>query len=293
MRQISETAYLVAMYRALETERSQALFRDPLARRLAGGRGEMLVALLGDQQQGITSIALRTAAIDEMLLRLLKSESIDIVLNLAAGFDTRPYRLALPAELLWIEIDLPEILIEKAQKLAGERSQCQLNRIELDLTDIDHRNAVFREINAAGKTVLILSEGLLPYLTELQVSELSKELASHPSFQWWLFELAASSVLHSVDRDPGQQRFDQYFACGEPTFLFAPVSGTDFFQPDGWQVREFRSLWHQICRSYPNRCSNRLMKCWMQRFAKQRWNAISQSGFTLLERAKSRSVTEQ
>ena len=286
MRQISETAYLVAMYRALETERPQALFRDPLARRLAGGRGEMLVAMLGNQPQGTSSIALRTVAIDEVLLRLLKSESISVVLNLAAGFDTRPYRLALPAELRWIEIDLPEILSEKAQKLAGEHAQCQLERIALDLTDIVDRNAVLREIDATAKNVLVLTEGLLSYLSDLQVSELSRELARHPNFRWWLFELAAPSVLRWAEQDSGQQQFDQYFGCGEPTFRFAPVLGTEFFQPDGWQLREFRSLWEQVCRSYPNRCRNRLMKYWMQRFAKHRWNAISRSGFTLLERAE-------
>ena len=46
---------------------------------------------------------------------------VDAVLNLAAGLDTRPYRLELAATLRWIEADLPGINESKAQALAGEK----------------------------------------------------------------------------------------------------------------------------------------------------------------------------
>ena len=39
LRHISDTAHWVAFYRALESERPDALFHDPFARRLAGVRG--------------------------------------------------------------------------------------------------------------------------------------------------------------------------------------------------------------------------------------------------------------
>ena len=40
---VSDTARWVAWYRALETERPDAIFRDPFARRLAGPEGEAIV----------------------------------------------------------------------------------------------------------------------------------------------------------------------------------------------------------------------------------------------------------
>ena len=40
---ISDTARWVAVYRAMETARSDALFRDPFAERLAGERGQQIV----------------------------------------------------------------------------------------------------------------------------------------------------------------------------------------------------------------------------------------------------------
>ena len=45
--------------------------------------------MLGDKQQGTAAIAIRTCA-DEMLKRLVESGSIDTVLSLGAGLDTRP-----------------------------------------------------------------------------------------------------------------------------------------------------------------------------------------------------------
>ena len=46
IRNISDTALLAAVYRARETERADALFRDPFARRLAGERGEQIAKSL-------------------------------------------------------------------------------------------------------------------------------------------------------------------------------------------------------------------------------------------------------
>jgi len=40
---VSDTARWVAIYRAVETERPDALFRDPWARKLAGPEGEAIV----------------------------------------------------------------------------------------------------------------------------------------------------------------------------------------------------------------------------------------------------------
>ena len=41
---VSDTARWVAVYRAMESERRDAIFRDPFARRLAGAKGQEIVA---------------------------------------------------------------------------------------------------------------------------------------------------------------------------------------------------------------------------------------------------------
>jgi O-methyltransferase involved in polyketide biosynthesis len=54
-----------------------------------------------------------------------------MVVNLAAGLDTRPYRMALPSGLQWIEVDLPDLLVYKAEALAAETPVCTLQRVAL------------------------------------------------------------------------------------------------------------------------------------------------------------------
>lgn len=134
-----------------ESERADALFHDPYARLLAGGKGAMLVEVLGEKEKITNAIALRTRLIDEQIEKLVQSKKIDTVLNLAAGLDTRPYRLNLPASLCWIEVDFPEILTEKEQKLQDAKPVCTLERIKLDITDIPERKRLFADVTKNSK----------------------------------------------------------------------------------------------------------------------------------------------
>src|SRR5262249_39141388 len=111
---ISDTARWVAAYRAIETARPDAIFQDPYAARLAGKRGFQIVDAMDQRQASAASMVVRTVVLDEMVCRLV-ARGVDTVLNLAAGLDTRPWRLELPSSLRWIDADLPDILEYKAQ----------------------------------------------------------------------------------------------------------------------------------------------------------------------------------
>src|ERR1700746_2099689 len=64
IRNISDTARWVAVYRARETERPDAIFRDPYARALAGERGEQIARAMPFGEQNAWSFIARTWAID-------------------------------------------------------------------------------------------------------------------------------------------------------------------------------------------------------------------------------------
>jgi len=135
IKHVSGTALWVAYYRAMETKRRDALFRDPYAALLAGGRGGEIVRNIPMGRQSGWSMIVRTCVFDEVIQRLVREEGVDTVLNLGAGLDTRPYRLPLPASMHWIEADLPGILAYKEARLAGERPVCNLRRVSVDLAD--------------------------------------------------------------------------------------------------------------------------------------------------------------
>src|SRR6185503_4200839 len=100
---ISDTARWVAVYRAMESERRDAHFRDPWARRLAGDRGFEIVRKLPRGKATAWAMIVRTILFDEVTLRLVREQGVRTVVNLAAGLDTRPYRLPLPEDLAWVE----------------------------------------------------------------------------------------------------------------------------------------------------------------------------------------------
>ena len=81
---VSDTAFMVAGFRAAENERPNPLFRDPLAARLAGEHGGEILATMPYSVVGAWSVVIRTVIIDELITRAI-GEGVDTVLNLGAG----------------------------------------------------------------------------------------------------------------------------------------------------------------------------------------------------------------
>lgn len=240
---VSDTARWVALYRAMESERPDALFRDPFARRLAGERAERIVASMKHGRRWAWPMVVRTAVMDELIQRAVDRDGVDTVLNLASGLDARPYRMALPSALRWIEVDFPDVIGYKREQLAEARPVCRLEQVGLDLTDLPARRALFADVGRGSKQVLVVSEGLLIYLSPDRVGGLAQDLAVQPSFRWWLIDLASPRLLKMMMKTWGRA-----VAAGNAPFLFAPPEGTGFFDPHGWREAEFRSTWDEANR---------------------------------------------
>jgi methyltransferase (TIGR00027 family) len=243
IRNISDTARWVAFYRAMETEHPDALFHDPYARKLAGERGEQIVNTLRRGKSQAWSMIVRTKLLDDILLGTLNTGSIDVVLNLAAGLDTRPYRLALPANLRWVEVDLPEMIDYKEQMLAGETPHCRLERVTLDLANVAARQELFARVNAEARGVFVITEGLLIYLEEEQVAALAQELHGADHCHYWITDVASPKVKRMTQKHWGEQ----LSAAGAP-FKFAPQDAEGFFRSYGWESVEFHDLYESSLR---------------------------------------------
>lgn len=277
---ISDTARWVAVYRAMETARADAIFRDPFAARLAGERGEAIVDSIRRARGIAWAMIVRTAVFDEIIARVIDTHRIDLVVNLAAGLDARPWRLPLPPSLRWVDVDLPEILAYKRETLRDTPPVCRYESVATDLTDADARRALFARLGAEGTRALVITEGLLVYLGSEQVRALASDLASAPSFRWWLFDLASPDLLRMMKRRVGRD-----VAQARAPFQFAPAEGARFFQPFGWREAEFRST---IEEGHRLKREMRLMPLWRflnrisSRNRQERFRRMS--GIVLLER---------
>lgn len=236
VRHISDTARWSAVFRARESERPDALFHDPFARRLAGERGEEIAKAMPFHEENSWSWVARTVAFDRIINAEIQSGA-DMVVNLAAGLDARPYRMDVPASLQWIEVDFPDILSFKEEVLANEKPRCRLERVKMDLADASARAALFAKLGARAKKVLIVSEGLVIYLSAEEVARFAEDLAKPPSFHRWVFDLASPGLLEMLRKGTHSQ-----FTKDVPELKFAPENGPDFFLPHGWKLVSATSM---------------------------------------------------
>lgn len=239
---VSDTARWVAVYRARESVRPDAIFRDPFAERLAGERGRHIARnlLLPEGTANGWPIVTRTKILDDMVMASIE-EGCTCVLNLAAGLDARPYRLPLPKALRWIEADLPGIIDEKERALAGEKPRCSLERVRIDLADVRARTAWLDAIATRAERTLVITEGLLVYLEDSLVAELGRNLAAHSNFAFWAFDISSPQVLKYQQRKLSPQFM-------QAPLKFAPKNGLSFFESLGWTSRNVRSLLHEGAR---------------------------------------------
>jgi methyltransferase (TIGR00027 family) len=237
---VSDTARWVAVYRAWESARADALFRDPYADLLAGERGRAIAKLMPKQARSGWPIIARTRLIDDLVQAAI-AQGCDCVLNLAAGLDARPYRLELPAALRWVEADLPALVDGKERVLADAKPRCQLSRIRVDLADAAARGAVLREVLGPSRKAFVITEGLLIYLEESQVRSLAQDLFAQAGVRWWVLDLASPELVEMLQKTMGRH-------LASAPMKFAPPNGVAYFEALGWGVTQVHSIFHAARR---------------------------------------------
>ncbi len=278
---VSDTARWVAIYRAMETRRPDAIFRDPYAEQLGGEHGQAIVDAFKRGRQMAWAMIVRTAVFDEVIRERVKTYGVDLVLNLAAGLDARPWRMKeLPSTLRWVDVDLPGILDYKLEMLKDEKPVCRYEAVRVDLTDQAKRQALFSQLAGESKRVLVVTEGLLVYLQADDVAALACDLHAARSFQWWLIDIISPRLMKMIQRSWGKQ-----LSAGNAPFRFAPETGTKFFEPCGWRELEWHSAMEEA-----RRLDREMPGMWFWRFLGKLYSKKRQaefrrmSGFPLLER---------
>jgi methyltransferase (TIGR00027 family) len=282
IKDVSDTAFWIAYHRRLESERSDALFHDPFAAKLAGEHGRKISEAMPTSRVVAWTVALRTRIIDEFLEFAIKA-GVDTVLSLGAGLDARPYRMKLPATLHWIEADYPQILEYKETQLRADEPRCQLERVKIDLADRDRRRQLFARINAQSNGILVLTEGVVPYLDNDEVASLADDLVATSHVRFWIMD------YFSAEAQKYRQRKGIHRAMQNAPFKFAPGDWLDFFKRHGWQTKDIRYFTDEaerLGRPFPAPRPLRLLmvvaRFWL---SPERQKAMRRfAGYALLER---------
>ena len=170
---VSRTAIGVARARAAEGRRPDALFDDPWADAFVAAAGGQATSadtarLTEEQRRWRAAIAfhvsIRTRFFDDYLTDALGGGVRQVVV-LGAGLDTRAYRLGVPADVRWFELDLPEVLGFKQRVLDEQQAtpRCHRSVVAADLAGDWSDGLLTAGLDPTSPTAW-LAEGLLVYL---------------------------------------------------------------------------------------------------------------------------------
>jgi len=224
------TSLWVAAWRADESERPDALFHDPYARALAGPEGfELLQAARDIALIEAPFVPVRTIFFDQRVVG-----GSQVVL-LGAGMDARAFRLQWPRGARVFEVDLPQVLSLKEQRLRGVAPRCIRIPVPADLTGdwvIALEGAGFRpELPSVW-----LLEGLLLYFDESIVKLLLAQVDALSAAEsrlladvigWTMLWAPQLQPLHEFVRELGAP---WKFGTDEPEELLEPL---------GWNVTAY------------------------------------------------------
>lgn len=237
MEAVSRTAQWTAAARALETEREDHLFTDSYARTVADTIGfELLERYAGAGT--VPFLAIRTTYLDRAIGRAVGEQGLRQVVFLAAGMDTRYYRLDWPDDVTVYELDRPALLEAKATMLADEPEPLGRERrtVAVDLTQ-DWTGPLKEAGWRSEEPTLWVVEGLLFFLPEQAVRTLIGTLAQHS---------AAGSVLlgdvisRAALDNPLSRPFLTALAEDGNPWLFGTETPELLLADCGWSPREIR-----------------------------------------------------
>ncbi|HEY8473283.1 MAG TPA: SAM-dependent methyltransferase [Natronosporangium sp.] len=231
---VGRTALGAAIFRAIESRRADRLFADPYAAAFLAAAPAVLhranrgtLARLGIATGAAfqTHVVIRTRFFDDYLLAAAAAGVRQLVL-VAAGLDTRAYRLAWPAGCRLFEVDLPEVLEFKHRVLAARAAvpSCDRRPVPADLREDWTTPLVAAGLHPDQPTGWLL-EGLLSYLSAGEAEALLRAVGRLS---------AAGSRLACEAGDPGAGELRERARATPAVAEFARLWRGGLPDPAGW-----------------------------------------------------------
>ena len=194
---LDSTAYWTASVRARESQRSDRLFDDPWAAALAGKVGEEWGA--GRTADSLIPITIRTRYFDDFLQGIIRQHSIKQIVLVAAGLDTRAFRLGWAQGTVIFELDQPEVIHYKEGVLRslGAQAQCERKMVGMDLTKAWEEALVANGFSPKEQSCWLL-EGFTFYTPSESIRKIIDQVTGLAAKGSWLgFDCINSLVLTS------------------------------------------------------------------------------------------------
>ena len=264
------TAQGVAKIRHAETileDPSQRLYEDPYAKYMFFGSsvqtlmgGERVRNLMGRVQVGMFDvITLRTKWIDDEIMTAANAKTVQQLLILGAGYDTRGFRLNLPDGFFTLEVDQPEVQASKLSKLRyiAKTDETVASRFDSSNTHgpkVEHVSINFNTDSISKETIvdptsldsakptIVTLEGVTQYIPDTSTASTLKDVHSLlPEGSLLLISYVPDAFYDRTNKTEKAlkqlDRFLKLMALSEPWITsWSPEAFESFLKECGFQV---------------------------------------------------------
>ncbi len=171
MKPISKTAFYCCGVRMQDAEREKPVCGDTYAKAFMNEQGLQIFETFKDETRPNMSNVGRHRIIDDLVRQELIANPNLTVVIIGAGFDTRAFRLKGGS---WVELDEPQVITYKEERLPASTAENELQRISIDFASdsLEQKLASF----SGRSPVAVVIEGVLGYLEEAAIDQLLQTL---------------------------------------------------------------------------------------------------------------------
>jgi O-methyltransferase involved in polyketide biosynthesis len=108
--------------------------------------------------------------------------------------------------------------------------------VKVDLSNSEERGRFLTETAARSERILVLTEGVIPYLNPDEVASLAGDLRARPVFRYWIADYFSPETYRY------RRRKGVTDVMKNAPFRFEPEDYLGFFREHGWQPRTMRYL---------------------------------------------------
>ncbi|MFC7620392.1 class I SAM-dependent methyltransferase [Microlunatus sp. GCM10028923] len=166
----------------------------------------------GTSQAGIGAV-IRAKTHDDWARDFLADHPDAVVLHLGCGLDARVFRVDPPGTVDWYDLDYPDVITLRREHLPDRP---HTTMIGTSVTDPGWLDRIPRD-----RPVLMIAEGLVPYLTVAEVRRLLTDLIEAFPLGQFQFETCPVWVQRSSGWDPTLRKYGTRFnfSCNDPAAL--------------------------------------------------------------------------
>ena len=170
MKPISKTAFYCCGVRMQDAASANPVCDDTYAKVFMNDDGLAILDAFKDETRPNASNVARHRIIDDLLQQEISNQPDLLIVIIGAGFDSRAFRLQGGS---WVELDEPQVISYKNERLPAANADNDLQRISIDFASesLEHKLARF-----SNRSPVVVIEGVFMYLGQEAIDDLLKTL---------------------------------------------------------------------------------------------------------------------